>query len=120
MNARTDWRHNAACQQEDPELFFPRGETGPSISQIEEATAVCRRCPVVDACALWALETRQDAGVWGGLSETERRRIHRRRGEYPEATYGQLLSRVRAPSPRWLSCSPRASLSTPRGTPGGC
>lgn len=99
MTTSTYWRDAAACRTEDPELFFPRGETGPSISQIEDAKTVCRRCPVMDACALWALETRQDAGVWGGLSETERRRIHRWRGERPEATYEQLLARVRAPRP---------------------
>lgn len=97
MTTRTEWRHAAACKQEDPELFFPRGETGPSIVQIEDAKAVCRQCPVMDTCALWALETRQDAGVWGGLSEAERRRIHRRRAQHPEATYEQLLARVRAP-----------------------
>ncbi|MGD0687735.1 MAG: WhiB family transcriptional regulator, partial [Streptosporangiaceae bacterium] len=43
-----DWRHHAACQDEDPELFFPIGNTGPALVQIEEAKAVCRRCPVLD------------------------------------------------------------------------
>jgi len=64
-----DWRHDAACRDEDPELFFPIGNTGPALIQIDEAKAVCRRCPVVDECLLWALESGQDAGVWGGLSE---------------------------------------------------
>ena len=41
-----DWRHRAACLDEDPELFFPIGNTGPAILQIEEAKAVCRRCEV--------------------------------------------------------------------------
>ncbi|MBM02858.1 MAG: hypothetical protein CMH43_03980 [Micrococcales bacterium] len=40
--------------------------------------AVCRRCPVVDECLRWALESGQDAGVWGGLSEDERRALKRR------------------------------------------
>ena len=57
-----DWRHRAACRDEDPELFFPIGNTGPALLQIEEARAVCRRC----------------AGVWGGLSEDERRALKRR------------------------------------------
>ena len=43
-----DWRHEAACRDEDPELFFPIGNTGPALMQIEEAKAVCRRCSVVD------------------------------------------------------------------------
>ena len=45
-----DWRHRAACLDEDPELFFPIGNTGPALQQIEDAKAVCRRCPVVDTC----------------------------------------------------------------------
>ena len=43
-----DWRHRAACRDEDPELFFPIGNTGPALLQIEEARAVCRRCEVVE------------------------------------------------------------------------
>ena len=62
---------------EDPELFFPIGNTGPALLQIEEAKGVCRRCPVVDTCLKWAIETGQDAGVWGGLSEDERRALKR-------------------------------------------
>ena len=55
-----------------------RMEFGPAIMQIEEAKAVCRRCDVVDTCLKWALESGQDAGVWGGLSEDERRALKRR------------------------------------------
>lgn len=73
-----DWRHNAACRDEDPELFFPIGNTGPFLIQAEEAKAVCRRCPVIEACLQWALEFGQDSGVWGGLSEDERRAMKRR------------------------------------------
>jgi WhiB family redox-sensing transcriptional regulator len=46
--------------------------------QIEQAKAVCRRCPVIQECLAWALESGQDAGVWGGLSEDERRALKRR------------------------------------------
>ena len=60
-----DWRDRAACLEVDPELFFPIGNTGPAILQIEEAKAVCRTCPVIDTCLKWALETGQDAGVLG-------------------------------------------------------
>jgi WhiB family transcriptional regulator, redox-sensing transcriptional regulator len=66
-----------ACRDEDPELFFPVGSTGPALLQIEDAKEVCRRCEVVDACLRWALETGQDAGVWGGMSEDERRSIRK-------------------------------------------
>jgi WhiB family redox-sensing transcriptional regulator len=71
----------AACRDEDPELFFPVGKTGPALLQIEDAKEVCRRCEVVDACLRWALETGQDAGVWGGMSEDERRSIRKMRSK---------------------------------------
>jgi WhiB family redox-sensing transcriptional regulator len=73
-----DWRHRAACRDVDPELFFPIGNTGPALMQIEEAKQVCRSCSAVDSCLKWALESGQDAGVWGGLSEDERRALKRR------------------------------------------
>src|SRR3954463_4234825 len=73
-----DWRHRSACLDEDPELFFPIGNTGPAILQIEEAKQVCRRCEVREQCLAWALEAGQDHGVWGGLSEDERRALKRR------------------------------------------
>lgn len=74
----TDWRHRARCKEEDPELFFPTGTSGPALLQIAEAKTVCRQCPVVTECLTWALESGQDAGVWGGMSEDERRAIKRR------------------------------------------
>jgi WhiB family redox-sensing transcriptional regulator len=72
------WRDRAACLGGDPELFFPDGNTGPARLQTEKAKAVCRRCPVVEACLKWAMESGQDAGVWGGLSESGRRTLKRR------------------------------------------
>lgn len=73
-----DWRHQAACRTEDPELFFPVGTSGPALLRIAEAKTVCRHCPVVTDCLTWALESGQDAGVWGGMSEDERRALKRR------------------------------------------
>jgi WhiB family redox-sensing transcriptional regulator len=73
-----DWRHLAACREEDPELFFPIGTTGPALLQVEQAKAVCRSCSVIDDCRSWALESGQDSGVWGGLSEEERFALKRR------------------------------------------
>jgi WhiB family transcriptional regulator, redox-sensing transcriptional regulator len=73
-----DWRNSAVCLDEDPELFFPIGNTGPALQQIEEAKAVCRRCSAVEKCLTWALDSGQEAGVWGGLSEDERRALKRR------------------------------------------
>ena len=74
-----DWRSRAACLEEDPELFFPIGNTGPAIAQAERAKMVCARCEVESTCLAWALDTKQDAGVWGGKSEDERRSMRRRK-----------------------------------------
>ncbi|MCC9312083.1 WhiB family transcriptional regulator [Kitasatospora sp. RB6PN24] len=76
----TDWRHRAGCRSvPDPELFFPIGNTGPALLQIEQAKAVCRRaCPVMEECLTWALTTNQEHGIWGGMSEDERRALKRR------------------------------------------
>ncbi|MFE7774433.1 WhiB family transcriptional regulator [Streptomyces sp. NPDC057445] len=73
-----NWRQEAACLDEDPDLFFPIGNTGPALLQVAEAKAVCRRCPVREQCLEWAMEHGQDAGVWGGLGEDERRAFKRR------------------------------------------
>jgi WhiB family redox-sensing transcriptional regulator len=73
-----DWRHNAVCRDEDPELFFPVGTSGLAIAQAADAKAVCGRCPVKAECLSWALNSGQDAGVWGGMSEDERRALKRR------------------------------------------
>ena len=67
-----DWRHEAACREVDPELFFPIGNSGPALLQIEEAKQVCRRCPVIEQCRRHALATREPYGVWGGLTVAER------------------------------------------------
>lgn len=73
-----DWRDAAACRNYNPELFFPVGNTGSALLQIEEAKAVCYRCPAIEWCLRWALDTGQESGVWGGLSEDERRALKRR------------------------------------------
>ncbi|RSN05999.1 WhiB family transcriptional regulator [Streptomyces sp. WAC 05977] len=69
----SDWRHDAACREEEPELFFPVGTSGPALDQAAQAKRVCHRCPVVSDCLAWALASGQDAGVWGGMTEDERR-----------------------------------------------
>jgi WhiB family redox-sensing transcriptional regulator len=74
-----DWVHRARCKDEDPELFFPIGTAGPAATQIEQAKAICMQCEVREQCLEWALATGQDAGVWGGMSEEERRAYRRAR-----------------------------------------
>jgi WhiB family transcriptional regulator, redox-sensing transcriptional regulator len=74
-----DWRSRAACVDEDPELFFPIGTTGPAVEQSDAAKRICARCDVREGCLEYALATNQDAGVWGGLTEDERRTLKRAR-----------------------------------------
>ena len=67
-----DWRQLAACRHADPELFFPAPRRDP-LDQITQAKAICAGCPVSRQCLAFALDTRQRHGVWGGMSEHERR-----------------------------------------------
>jgi WhiB family redox-sensing transcriptional regulator len=73
-----DWRDRSACLTANPDLFFPNGSTGLAVDQIEQAKIVCARCAVAESCLQLALDTSQDSGVWGGLSEDERRALKRR------------------------------------------
>lgn len=75
--ASSRWRDQAACRDADPELFFPVGTRGPAKLQEAEAKAVCARCPVRARCLQVALESRDDYGVRGGMSEEERRDVVR-------------------------------------------
>ncbi len=72
-----DWRKQAACRDTDPDLFFPVGTTGLAVDQIEEAKRVCRDCEALALCLEFALATNQEAGVWGGTSEEERRKLRK-------------------------------------------
>ena len=73
------WREHALCRDTDPELFFPVGTTGTALVQIAQAKRVCGECAARVDCLDFALTTNQDSGIWGGLSEEERRAIRRRR-----------------------------------------
>jgi len=68
------WQSEANCLGVDPDLFFP--ERGAST---KEAKAVCRGCVVREDCLEYALANGEKFGIWGGLSERERRRIRRQR-----------------------------------------
>jgi WhiB family redox-sensing transcriptional regulator len=74
----TDWRDLAACRDSEPNLFFPVGTTGPALDQIDEAKSICTECSVREECLMYALQTNQESGVWGGYAEDERRRLRKR------------------------------------------
>lgn len=67
------WQTDALCAQTDPEAFFP--EKGGST---REAKKVCQSCEVRAECLEYALAHDERFGIWGGLSERERRRMKRR------------------------------------------
>jgi WhiB family redox-sensing transcriptional regulator len=68
-----EWQYAAACRGRE-DLFFTRdGERGRSRRSRETAAKeICRTCPVVTQCQRHALRTREEYGVWGGLSEADR------------------------------------------------
>ncbi len=70
------WKAAGACKGLDPDIFFP--ERGSSTAAPK---AVCARCPVRDICLEVALRNGEKFGIWGGLSERERRRMRRQRAQ---------------------------------------
>ncbi len=74
VKLKATWRDDAACKGLDTDIFFPAtdAEAGP-------AKLVCPGCPVRSECLEWALLSRQEDGVWGGLTDNERRRLRSRR-----------------------------------------
>ncbi|MGP9682734.1 MULTISPECIES: WhiB family transcriptional regulator [unclassified Brachybacterium] len=72
-DAEMSWQERALCAQTDPEAFFP--EKGGST---REAKKVCVSCDVRAECLEYALENDERFGIWGGLSERERRKLKRR------------------------------------------
>lgn len=67
----------------DPELFFPVAGEGTPVGDLQRAEAkdLCYTCPVASACLTWALESGQEYGVWGGMTEGERRALKRRKAD---------------------------------------
>lgn len=67
------WFEAALCRETDPEIFFPDGDSA------RAAKATCMRCEVRTECLNWALDRHERFGIWGGLTEHERRRLYTRK-----------------------------------------
>jgi WhiB family transcriptional regulator, redox-sensing transcriptional regulator len=67
------WEHQARCSEHDPDLFFV-----PRVALERRAKTICSRCPVKTDCLAFALDSRMEFGIWGGLNEKERRSMLRR------------------------------------------
>ncbi|PWG66787.1 WhiB family transcriptional regulator [Bifidobacterium callitrichidarum] len=76
MQGNSRWREQAACRNEDPELFFPLPNDRGSE---EKAIAICETCPVKADCLQAALNEQDQFGIWGGLTAEDRRSLLRRR-----------------------------------------
>jgi len=71
------WQGHAKCREtDDPDVFFPTGDSRLARTQEEAAKRVCGECKVRQLCLDWAVSTRQYTGVWGGLTERERRGLY--------------------------------------------
>jgi WhiB family redox-sensing transcriptional regulator len=84
---RGDWRCRAACRGGDPDRLFVRGAAQ------REAKLVCFGCPVRTECLVEALDHRIEFGVWGGMTERERRALLRRRPDVQ--SWDELLRHAR-------------------------
>jgi WhiB family redox-sensing transcriptional regulator len=66
------WQQQAACYGIDPDVFFPTSE-----EEAAEALDFCAECRIREICLAWALKNGERYGVWGGLTEQQRRRLNR-------------------------------------------
>ncbi len=89
-----EWQARALCAQTDPEAFFP--EKGGST---RDAKRICARCEVKENCLQYALDHDERFGIWGGLSERERRKIKRQAREAARRRTERLPVVVCMPSP---------------------
>ena len=67
--ARISWVSQARCRQADPDELFVRGAAQ------RKAAVICRHCPVILECGADALDNRVEFGVWGGMTERQRRAL---------------------------------------------
>ena len=74
-----DWQYLGSCNSLDTEMFFHQeGERGPARRRrAASAREICHACPVLGQCRSYALSTAEPYGVWGGLTEEERRSHHK-------------------------------------------
>lgn len=79
-----NWRDLALCAQVDPDIFFP--EKGGSV---RAAKKVCEACDVQDECLEYALEHKERFGIWGGVTERNRRQMLADRGDLPDGLDGE-------------------------------
>ncbi|MDT5223508.1 MAG: WhiB family transcriptional regulator, redox-sensing transcriptional regulator [Mycobacterium sp.] len=84
------WVSEALCRSADPDQLFVRGAAQ------RQAASICRHCPVMKECAADALDNKVEFGVWGGMTERQRRALLK---EHPEVvSWSEFLNKRRARS----------------------
>jgi WhiB family redox-sensing transcriptional regulator len=79
---RIAWVSKARCRSADPEELFVRGAAQRKVA------VLCRHCPVIAECLVDALDNRMEFGVWGGMTERQRRTLLKR---HPEISWAEFL-----------------------------
>jgi WhiB family transcriptional regulator, redox-sensing transcriptional regulator len=87
------WRLAGACSGSgDPQLWYPEGDGPQFTRQIQRAKLACAGCPVRPECRAHAFEVNEEHGIWGGLTEQERRSIRRARATARAAARQELTN----------------------------
>ncbi len=106
--ATRNWRHRARCRDQDPDTLFVQG------ARQRDVREVCKACPVRTECLAHALDNRIRFGVWGGMTERERRALLKRRPDV--VSWSALLDAARRAA---LRPQEPASAPSPRRADGG-
>ena len=107
MSNTNDWASRGACRSSDPDALFVQGAAQNRVK------TVCMSCPVRTECLADALDNRIEFGVWGGMTERERRALLRRRPNV--VSWRRLLETARAEHERMVEVSvPASSAATSR------
>ena len=106
MGMISDWPSMAACQSGDPDALFVQG------AEQNVAKRICRSCPVRYECLADALDNRIEFGVWGGMTERERRALLRRRPNV--VSWRRLLETARAEHERVLEIAEESAAPSRR------
>ena len=107
MSNTNDWASRGACRSSDPDALFVQGAAQ------NRAKTVCMSCPVRTECLADALDNRIEFGVWGGMTERERRALLRRRPNV--VSWRRLLETARAEHEHMVEVSvPASSAATSR------
>jgi WhiB family transcriptional regulator, redox-sensing transcriptional regulator len=104
--ATRNWRHRARCRDEDPDTLFVQG------ARQRDVREVCKACPVRTECLAHALDNRIRFGVWGGMTERERRALLKRRPDV--VSWAALLEAARRAALRPQQPAPQPAAEPER------